>query len=315
MIGSGLKKLAQENGMKVSHGVAYGSLRGFAATLSEGSGYKLIVFTTKFASLTDLDALNAAVNGRNITREFRVRKLDIAPNGISIVFHDNPGTMKKIYAFLDWFIPLMGTCGASGVDTCSECGGQMTAGCWKLIDGVAFHMHESCAESVRRDIAEETQTRKQEATGSYITGLIGALGGSAVGAVLWAIVLNLGYVASIVGLAIGWLAEKGYNLLKGKQGKAKVLILVVAVVIGVLLGNFAADAFTLMGMISDGELPGFVLGDIPALIAFLWAEDAEYRSATIGNILMGLLFAALGVFALLRKAAKEVADVKYIDLE
>ena len=51
------------------------------------------------------------------------------------------------------------------------------------------------------------------------------------------------------------------------------------------------------------------------MIALVLMEDAEYRSATIGNILMGLLFAALGVFALLRKAAKEVADVKFIDLE
>ena len=39
MIGSGLKKLANENGMKVAHGVAYGSLRSYAATLSEGTLY------------------------------------------------------------------------------------------------------------------------------------------------------------------------------------------------------------------------------------------------------------------------------------
>ena len=37
MIGSGLKKLASENGMKVARGVAYGALRGYAATLSEGN--------------------------------------------------------------------------------------------------------------------------------------------------------------------------------------------------------------------------------------------------------------------------------------
>ena len=315
MIGSGLKKLAKENGMKISHGVAYGSLRGFAATLSEGSGYKQIVFTTRFAEAGKSDDLMAVLNGRNITREFRVQTLNIAPNGINIVFQDNPGTMKKIYAFLDWLIPLMESHGASGVNTCGECGAELTGGCWKLIDGVAFHMHESCAVSVRRDLAEDAQTRKEERTGSYFTGLIGAFAGSAIGAILWAIVLNLGYVASVVGFAIGWLAEKGYNLLKGKQGKAKVLILIIAVIFGVLLGNFAADAITLAAMIADGELPGFVMGDIPAMIALVLMEDAEYRSATIGNILMGLLFAALGVFALLRKAAKEVADVKFIDLE
>lgn len=315
MIGSGLKKLAKENGMKVAHGVAYGSLQGFAATLSEGNGYKQIVFTTKFPEPAKADALQAVLNGRNITREFRVQKLNLAPNGILVVFHDNPGTMKKIRAFLDWFIPLLKTNGASDVYTCCECGAPVTGGCWKLIDGVAFYMHESCAEHVRRELAEDAEIRKQDATGSYVTGLIGALLGSAVGAVLWAIVLNLGYVASIVGFAIGWLAEKGYGLLKGKQGKAKVLILILAVIFGVLLGNFAADAITLARMISEGEMYGMAYADIPALITFIFMEDAEYRSATIGNILMGLLFAGLGVFTLLRKAVKEVADVKYIDLE
>lgn len=46
MIGIGLKKLASENNMTVASGVAYGDLHGYAATLSEGAGYKLLVITT-----------------------------------------------------------------------------------------------------------------------------------------------------------------------------------------------------------------------------------------------------------------------------
>lgn len=38
MIGSALKKLAKEYDMTVDKGIAYGSLGGFAATLSEGPG-------------------------------------------------------------------------------------------------------------------------------------------------------------------------------------------------------------------------------------------------------------------------------------
>ena len=44
MIANGLKKLAKEYNMHVSHGVAYGSLGGFAATMDEGAGYKRICF-------------------------------------------------------------------------------------------------------------------------------------------------------------------------------------------------------------------------------------------------------------------------------
>lgn len=315
MIGSGLKKFAVENGLRVAKGVAYGNLRGFAATLSEGSGYKQIVITTKFADPNKLQELQAAVNQKNIAREYRVQRLDFGVDGIRIVFGDTVGTMKKIAAFVDWFFPMLHVYGVQGAELCGECGGQLTGGCWKLINGVAYHMHESCAEHVRGQIASDNESRKLESEGSYVTGLFGALLGAAIGAVVWALVLNAGYVASLVGLLIGWLAEKGYNLLKGKQSKGKVVILAVAVVLGVVMGTFAADVMTLVQLINETEGMMLTYGDIPQFLLMLLQEDAEYAAAVASNIGMGLLFAGLGVFALLRKAGVEVADQKFVDLD
>lgn len=304
MIGSGLKKLAQQNGMKVAAGVAYGSLRGYATTLSEGSGYKQLVITTRFADLAGQDALHAQVNTRNITADFRVQSLNFAPNGISVVFQDNPGTMKKIEAFIDWFYPLLAQYGATHAGVCGECGTDVTNGCWILRDGVAFHVHEACAQRVEATVAAENTQKKEEATGSYGLGILGAFLGAALGAVVWALVLSVGYVASIVGFVIGWLAEKGYNLLKGKQGKGKVVILILAVIFGVLLGTFLPDVIEIAGY-------GFTLGEIPLVILAELLSNSEYMTATLGNIAMGLLFAGLGVFTLLRKAGQEVADSKF----
>ena len=315
MIGSGLKKFAVENGLRVAKGVAYGNLRGFAATLSEGSGYKQIVITTKFANPNKLQELQAAVNQKNIAREYRVQRLDFGVDGIRIVFGDTVGTMKKIAAFVDWFFPMLHVYGVQGAELCGECGGQLTGGCWKLINGVAYHMHESCAEHVRGQIASDNESRKLESEGSYVTGLFGALLGAAIGAVVWALVLNAGYVASLVGLLIGWLAEKGYNLLKGKQSKGKVVILAVAVVLGVVMGTFAADVMTLVQLINETEGMMLTYGDIPQFLLMLLQEDAEYAAAVATNIGTGLLFAGLGVFALLRKTGAEVADQKFVDLD
>ena len=313
MIGSGLKKFAVGNGLQVSHGVAYGSLRGYASTLSEGSGYKQIIISTKFSDPVKQQELQAVLNQKNITKEYRLQSLLFAPNGISIVFSDTVGTMKKIAAFVDWFYPLLPEYGASNADFCSECGGQLTGGTWKMVNGIAFHMHESCAQHLRNEIAAENETRKLEAEGSYGMGLLGALLGSAIGAIVWAFVLLAGYVASLVGLLIGFLAEKGYTLLKGKQGKGKIAILIIAIILGVVLGTFAADAITLVQMINNQELD-IAYGDIPAMILLVFSNDAQYRSGTLSNILIGLLFAGLGVFALLRKTGKEVADTKFVDL-
>ena len=90
---------------------------------------------------------------------------------------------------------------------------------------------------------------------------------------------------------------------------------IVAIVLGVLLGTVGGDALTVAQMINGGELPGFVMGDIPWFLATMWAESPEYRSGMISNIGMGLLFAALGVWAILRKAGKEVADTKVVELK
>lgn len=314
MVGSGLKKMAKENGMKISNGVAYGNLRGYAATLSEGAGWKRIAFSVMFPNDAQRGAFDAVLDKVDLQSTYRVNRLIFSAKNIFVVFQDNPGTMKKITEFLDWFIPLFDQYGATKVGICPECGAPVTDGCWKLIDGVAHYMHSTCAENVRTQIVSVNEDRKQNAEGSYGTGLLGALIGAALGAVVWAIVLNMGYVASIVGLLIGFLAEKGYTLLHGKKGKGKVAILIVAVVAGVVLGTFGSDVFTLVSMIGSGETY-LTYGDIPQFLIMLLREDPEYTSAVVSNILMGLLFAGLGVFALLRRAGNEVADMKFIDLD
>ena len=94
MIGSGLKKLAAEHGLKIQKGVAYGSLQGYAATMSEGSGWKQIVFATSFADPVQKTAFNDAVSGVNLLKTYRVRHMNVTPNSIQVEFNDTVGTMK-----------------------------------------------------------------------------------------------------------------------------------------------------------------------------------------------------------------------------
>lgn len=315
MVSSGLKKFATENGMKVAQGVAYGNLQGFAATMVDGANIKVITFATRFATEEQKNQLMQAVNAVDITRTYRVQKLEFGLRTIEIVFNDTIGTMKKIRAFVEWFIPLLQQYGAYGWNTCAECGSEITAGRWVLVNGIAYHMHEYCAEKVSNEIQEDNIKQKEERTGSYLNGIVGAVLGALVGSVLWALVLSAGYVASIVGFVIGWLAEKGYNLFKGKQGKGKVAILIVAVIIGVIVGTFALDAYEIMTMISTGEIEGVSIAQIPLIIFYTLIDNSEYLSYILSNVGIGLLFAGLGVFSLLRKAGKEVAGQKYIVLE
>lgn len=315
MIGFGLKKFALANGMKAAHGVAYGNLRGFAVTMSEGGGWKRLSVSTRFPDAEHQMTLQNAVNQRNISREFRVQSLQFAADGIHVIFSDTVGTMKRIEAFVDWFFPLLGQAGVTGYTVCPECGGLVSAGKWKLVGGMALYVHDTCAERIRLSVDAGNEQRRQENKGSYGLGLLGAILGALLGAIVWAVVLNLGYVASFVGLLVGFLAEKGYTLLGGKTGKGKVPILIVAVLFGVFLGTMLPDAYELAKMISAGELPGLAYSDIPSLIHYLFAADEDYRRATLSNGGIGLLFAALGTFSMFRRAGQEAADEEILDLE
>lgn len=314
MIGFALKKFASQNGMLTSHGVAYGSLRGYSATLSEGSGYKQIVFTTSFSDAALEKAFWDEVNAAPLQKSYRVQSINVAGKNVQIVFADNPGTMKKLEKFVDWFVSLLKKYEAARVSVCPECGMPVNGGCWKLVNGVAYHVHESCGENMRNRVDAENENRKMAAEGSYGMGLIGALLGSVVGAIVWAVVLCMGYVASLVGLLIGWLSEKGYNLLRGKQGKAKVAILIVAIIVGVVVGTLGGYALSFVQLIAEDEAATLTYSDIPMLMEYT-LTDPETQGYVWKDVILGLLFAGLGVFALLRKTGKAVADASFADLE
>lgn len=315
MIGSGLKKLATEYGMKVDRGVAYGSLQGFAATMCEGSGWKQITFSVTFADPVQKTMLMDAVNAVDVRKTYRVMNVAVVPDGIQVTFQDTIGTMGKIREFLNWFLPLLQQHQASAYNICPECGCEITDGKWMLINGVARYMHIACAQKATMTVDNENARRKNEDAGTYLNGALGALLGALLGAVVWAVVLLGGYVASLVGLLIGWLADKGYNLFKGRKGKGKIAILIIAIILGVVVGTIGADVITLVQMVNAGELPGAAVADIPAILLLTFLQDGEYRTATLTNMGMGLLFAALGVYYIVVRAGKEVAGEKIVELK
>lgn len=317
MISSGFKKFAQSNGMKISAGVGYGSLMGYAATLSDGSGCKIMILSTRFPDAAAQVSVQNQLDKATLLKQYRVRTLEISEKTILIVFNDTIGTMDKIKAFCQWFFPLLDAANASKANTCAECGADAPDGCWKLINGVACHLHPGCASHVEQTIRQEEDAIKEADTGSYSSGFLGALLGSALGSLVWALISTLGFVSSLVGLLIGWLADRGYRLCHGKMGKGMVGILVCTVVLGVLLGTLLTPVFLCLGWVITGEAVGGVLtvtlDMVPALVQMIFA-DPDVQSSLIGDFLLGLLFAALGVWGTIRSAAKEVSETSIIDL-
>ena len=306
MIGSALKKLAVANGMTVAHGVAYGFLRGYATTLWEGSGYKTMCISTRFADNATRYAFTEKLQELALDKEYKLNKLEVQEKLITVVFADTIGTMKRVEGLIEVFFPLLEQYKASRSDICPECGMMLADGHWKLVNGIAVYVHEACAQQIRETI--DTRNKERLSTGNYFTGAIGALLGSALGSVVWAVLAVIGYVASIVGLLIGFLAEKGYSLLGGKKGWGKLVILIIAVLLGVVIGNFSALVYYVASEY------GVAVGDSIRAVYEGVMYEPEIRSALISDSLLGSVFAALGVIGLMRATKQEAAGVKFIDL-
>ena len=122
MVGKAIKDYAQEKGMAIKNGVAFGVYRDFMMSMQEGSGWKSVSFAVRFDDENVKEILEGYFNQKEIRRDYRINKTTLSPNAVVIEFLDNPGTMKKIVAFIeivcDKFIEL----GGKGSAYCSSCG-------------------------------------------------------------------------------------------------------------------------------------------------------------------------------------------------
>lgn len=316
MIASGLKKLARKHNMTIDNGVAYGSYYGYATTLHEGSGWKAIEVSCTFPDGQRMAQLQAMLDDRNLRKEYRILQLTLAPNGIHIQFHDTIGTMKKLEAFSEWFFPQLTDYGVTGADICPMCGQPHNSSSeWQLVDGLAVRLHSTCTQRLQQTEDRKAQLEAEStAEQSYLTGFIGALLGGLLGAIIWGAVLYWGYYASVVGIAIGLLASKGYDLLGGKQKKGKILIVLLVTIFSVIIGTLGAYEFEFLRLIAAGEVPGAVYADSLWMLLSL-CLDPEFGPSLLMEIGMGMFYALLGAAVVLLRIHKDTKTFKMKQLK
>lgn len=165
---------------------------------------------------------------------------------------------------------------------------------------------------------EYNYMEEQKPQGSIVRGLIGALIGAILGAIVWGVVGILTQsVFTVIGILMGFLTAKGYDLLKGRQGAAKIVIVILCLIIAVVLG----EAIYNVGMIHKtylegidevaAELEGYGI-DLKALletnpdeayekyiytemeILQMYIEDKTFWSDVVKNLAQAMFFAAIG---------------------
>ena len=134
----------------------------------------------------------------------------------------------------------------------------------------------------------------EEDEGTYGKGFAGAFLGAAAGALVWAIAMGIGYLFGLLGLLIGFAAGKGYDYLKGKQGKGKMFILLLASVVGILVGSAVGLCLSALVNMHETGVPMANFGQYMQLIL----SDRNVAVMIGMDMAQGLLCAAGAVVVL-----------------
>ena len=134
----------------------------------------------------------------------------------------------------------------------------------------------------------------------------------------------------IIGFLIGLLVAKGYELLKGREGKIKYVIVILCIILAVVLSECVyyvvliekeiADLPTLVPQVISEELH-IPVSMIPAdLIAEatpsrqecydIWLSDPEVRSSFLKDLGISALFAAIGSIGMIAGMGKKKEDAQ-----
>lgn len=305
MVGPGIKKYAKEKGFKIANGVAYSVVDGYMVTLADGFEMKKLGVS---CAVTDdvANKLAEIFSDKKLKNQYRILECKISKEGVLVIFNDSTPVLKKVKEFISVLLGILKENNVLGDGFCTACGNNIEIGdsCnVVLVNGIAHRVHSGCAKSVS-EIADVDNARHEVEEKHIGKGVVGALIGSVFGGIVWAIAYYMGWFFSVIGALIGFLASKGYEKFGGKNCKAKIAVVLIATLFGAFFGQVIGDCALIATEIQGTE---YVFADIPFLYLYLLG-DGEFFRTTIGNFLLGSLFAFAGTIGVLRKTISEADD-------
>lgn len=141
-----------------------------------------------------------------------------------------------------------------------------------------MHVCEDCYNHILEEENKKEEEYKKSPN-NYLKGTLGAFIGALLGGMVWIIVGLFGYVAAMVAFLISFLGSYGYDLMKGKKNKIKLLIVSLVSIFVIILSTF------ILYIIVCGSITGFV--------NFLATSDG-LREFLV-NLLLAFIFGALGI--------------------
>lgn len=155
-----------------------------------------------------------------------------------------------------------------------------------------FLFHEHCLENEKAE-SERQRAEYANRPGNYARGFLGALIGTAAGCLVWGAVYMFGYYASIIAVAIAFLASFLWEKFGGKNDKVKIVAISVLTVAGIVVTQFA---LYLIMTFQEMEEAG-ISGSVAEMFFELMSTNAEFSRAVWIDTGMAVGFGLIGLLA------------------
>lgn len=332
MLNQTLRDIAEQNGLTIASGTAYGMLNGCYVTLTGSKEYQRISIyvgpqeapapgyvesQTVSCARQIIQTISVASGEENIfclmtgNEAIPALVLNHAGSVVTVNFPEAPEASAGVTRFVCELLPSIAP--LTRPQQCIFCaqptGGE---GCPVRLSGdTVVPMHDECLE---RAAANHRSANKQP--GSVGKGVLGAILGALIGAVIWALMYRLGYFARIVCLLIGLLSSWGYDLLKGRPGRTKIVTVAACSLLAMGVGSLVGSVLPFLEKYASlGELSRQMIDDVssitPAWLTYVKGSIANQQLfwADLGmNLLLGALFTGVGWLDFMRQSSSANAD-------
>lgn len=276
----------------VNNKLAYGSVNGYQVSIKinvfEANSFNIFVFT-KLS-----DDLSTKLNNYFVENKKSLKLIECEINSYGFRFRVNTVTKKSGYnnlrKALDNITLFLKEIGALDDNYCPICGKLMEDKKLVLVNGLRFNLDEECAVSLKQEL-DKMDEAFNSSPNNYLKGLLGALTGGLLGALVWVFVgCVLGMISGWVAFLITWLCGVGYSRARGKANNMKIVISGIVTFVYIIISMIIVYA---------------VLASKNGLNFFdIMFTDSAIMGAFVGDLLMALLFGAIGLFYSLRQMRK-----------
>lgn len=297
-----LERIMELSGLKRYEEIAYGSKNNIFVNVmyNKMTWSANIHFFIGRESGISLEEINLFLKENH--KKYRAKPAQLNGNTVSVLLNSEIKRIKPedVAVFVDEATAFLADKGyRSGCAVCSADSGEG----YTLQGGFIQQMCAPCHEKLA---AATTEIKRERAeTGSYLTGLVGALLGGIIGIIPWVLIGMLGYIAGISGFVMAFLSYKGYLLLRGRRGPGMTWILILVLIVFTYIAVLTSQGIVEYQYLAEMGYEVDIFELAKMMIAAPFLPEFFETGALWGSIALGWLFAGLGSFAFLRKKNKE----------